>query len=381
VRIGVEVRALHHSYRGSGQWRYAFNLLREVALQDCGHDYCLFAPYRLDELDFPTLPSGFRYTYSTLPVPRGSTRQWLWEQLVLPIFLGGHGVAVCHFLLQMAPRWAPCKLVVTAYDAMYEVFPEYAKIRASRNYRWQRKALRSADRLLAISCSTKEDLFQFYQIKADRITVIPLAADPVFHAQRGKGQLSAVSRKYALPSRFVLSILSYEPRKNTIGVIKAFAQFIRVTGFPHDLVLFGNRGSGLTSDAIERVIMEAQLQQRVRLLGRVSDEELASLYELAEFFVFPSLYEGYGLPVVEALACGTSVLAADASSMPEVLGDAGMLVNMADVGALRDAMTQVASDVHLRHAMQRKALDQAKSFSWEHTARRVLQVYREVGGS
>src|SRR5713226_8685580 len=158
MRVGLEVRALHHSYRGSGQWRYAHNLLRELGQQDRVNEYDLFAPHPLRELDFPPVPSSFRYTYRRVPVPVHGSRRWLWEQLILPVFLRGHHISVCHFLLQMSVRFAPCKVVVTAYDAMHELFPEYAQVRKSRSYRWQKRALRKADRLLAISSSTRDDV-------------------------------------------------------------------------------------------------------------------------------------------------------------------------------------------------------------------------------
>ena len=360
MRVGLEVRALHRSYRGSGQSRYAYNLLRELAGQDRENEYQLFAPYPRDELDFPPLAATFRYSYTSLPVPRESARQWLWEQLVFPVFLRERGVAVCHFLLQMAARWAPCKLVVTAYDTMYELFPEYAHIRRSRSYRWHKRALQKADRLLAISRNTRDDLIKHYRIEGDKIAIVPLAADPVFRPWDATAELEEVKSKYGLTERFILSVLSYEPRKNTLGVIKAFAEFVRWTGLQHHLVLFGDRGWGVASDSIERAIAETGMAEAVRVVGRLTDGELAAFYNLAEFFVFPSLYEGFGLPVLEALACGTAVVAGKASSMPEVLGDAGLCVDVTRVGEMAEAMARLASDTDLRHLMERRALAQAR---------------------
>jgi glycosyltransferase involved in cell wall biosynthesis len=381
MRVGLEVRALHHSYRGSGQWRYAHNLLRELGQQDGVNEYVLFAPHPLRELDFPPVPSSFRHTYQTVPVPARTTRRWLWEQLIFPVFLQARRLNVCHFLLQTPVRFAPCKVVVTAYDVMHELFPEYAQIRKSHNYRWQKRALRKADRLLAISSSTRDDIVNRCDIDRNQITVIPLAADPVFRPLSGAAQLDVVRRRYSLPQRFVLSVLSYEPRKNTLGVVRAFGDFRRRTGFPHHLVLFGDRGWGLAPDTIARAIAEAGVTEAVRLVGLLPDDELAALYNLAEFFVFPSLYEGFGLPVLEALACGTAVVGANASSIPEVLGDAGLLVDVANVDDLADAMVRIADDSELRGAMREKGLEQAKCFSWEETARRVIEVYQDLAQS
>jgi glycosyltransferase involved in cell wall biosynthesis len=381
MRIGLEVRALHRGYRGSGQWRYAFNLLRALAQQDREHEYELFAPYPSQELDFPPISSSFRYSYRTLPVPLHRGRAWLWEQVILPAFLRARGLNVCHFLLQMSVRLAPCKVVVTAHDAIYELFPEYAHIRKSRNYRWQTRALRKADRLLAISSSTRDDVIRLYHIDPEKVLVIPHAADPVFRPLSAAGELEGVRSKYHLPPRFVLSVLSYEPRKNTLGAIRGFASFVRKTGFQHCLVLFGDRGWGVARESIDRAIAETGVAEYVRVVGRLPDEELVALYNLAEFFVFPSLYEGFGLPVLEALACGRTVVAANASSMPEVLGDAGLLVNVTNVEELADAMARIGADNDLRHALEKRALAQAGRFSWLETAQRVLEVYQDLGRS
>jgi glycosyltransferase involved in cell wall biosynthesis len=381
LRIGLEVRALHRSFHGSGQWRYARNLLHALGEQDSGHEYHLFAPYLQHELDFPSMPPGFRSTYSRLPVPPQSTRQWLWEQALFPIFLGAKRLAVCHFLLQTATWWAPCKVVVTAYDAMYDLFPEYSHIRGSRNYRLQKWAMRRADRLLAISRSTREDLVRSCQVDRNKVAVIPLAADPVFRPFQRPDEFDGARERYRLPNRFVLSVMSHEPRKNTLGIIRAFGQFVRRSGLPHYLVLFGDRGSGLAPGSVDRAVMEAGVAERVQFLGRVRDEELVALYNLADAFVFPSLYEGFGLPVVEALACGAAVVAANTSSMPEVMGDAGLLVNVASEHDLADAMVRIASDNDLRHLIQQRALIQARCFSWGKTARRVLDVYQDLSKS
>lgn len=378
MRVGLEVRALHHSYRGSGQWRYAYNLLRELGQQDHKNQYDLFAPHPPRELDFPPIPWSFRHTYRTVPVPAHSTRGWLWEQLVFPVFLRTRRLSVCHFLLQMSIRFAPCKVVVTAYDAMHELFPEYAHIRTSRNYKWQKRTLRKADRLLAISNSTRNDIVKLWHIDRNKVTVVPLAADPVFRPLSDSALLDGVRRKYSLPQRFVLSVLSYEPRKNTLGVVRAFRDFRRRTGFQHHLVLFGDRGWGLARDTIDRAIAEAGETEAIRLVGRLPDDELVALFNLAEFFVYPSLYEGFGLPVLEGLTCGRTVVAGNVSSMPEVVGDAGICVNVANIGELAEAMARVALDSDLRRTLERKALARARCFSWGETARRVLTIYESI---
>ncbi len=379
MRIGLEVRALHRSYRGSGQWRYAHNLLREIAQLEAGHEFHLVSPYPRDELDFPAMPSAFRYTYWMVRMPRHTRRAWLWEQTVLPIFLRLRGLTVFHFLLQMATWWAPCKLVVTVYDLMHELFPEYSHVRASRNYRLQRRAIRNADQLLAISDNTKSDLVRLYQVDPRRISLVPLAADPVFCPKTGAADLDTIRVKHHLPPRFILSVLSYEPRKNTVGVIGSFAEFVSATGLPHHLVLFGDRGSGMAPESIEGAIIRAGMTDRVHLVGQLPDDELATLYNLAEFFVFGSFFEGFGLPVLEAMACGKAVIAANGSAIPEIVGDAGLLIDVTNARALVGAVARLATDVDLRHAMEERALARAALFSWEQSARRVVEVYRRLG--
>jgi len=378
VRIGLEVRALHESFRYSGQGRYAYNLIREIARLDSRNEYHLVAPCPRDELDFPPLPSTFQHTYTQVAVPPYIKRQWLWEQAILPAFLHARHLNLFHFLLQMSTWWQPCRVVVTGYDAMPELFPEYGAIRRSRNYRLQKRAIRRAKRVIAISQSTKTDLVRTYGIDPRRISVVGLGVDPVFRPLPNQEDLAGLGTARGLPARFILSVFSLEPRKNTLGAIEAFARFVATGGMPHHLVLFGDRGSGIARDMIERAIGNAGLTGRVRLLGRVADEELAALYSLAEFFFFPSFYEGFGLPVLEAMSCGRAVIAANVSSMPEVVGDAGLLVDMSNPDKVASAMIQLASDSDHRRRLEGKAISQARSFSWDVAGRRVLQVYEQV---
>lgn len=274
--------------------------------------------------------------------------------------------------------------VLTIHDLAFRLFPHYHKL---LNYAFLNLAmplfLRRADHLIAISHATRQDLVRLYGVDPGKITVIYEAADPHFHPQPME-EIHRVREKYGLPQRFILSLGTIEPRKNYQRLIEALALLrgerrIGGRGLRTEdwrLVISGERG-WLYQPFFQR-LEELGLEREVFLLGRVPDEDLPALYTAATLFVFPSLYEGFGLPPLEAMACGTPVICSRASSLPEVTGHAALLVDPTDVETLAAAMRSVLEDQALRVEMREKGLKQAARFSWEETARQTLRVYRSV---
>jgi glycosyltransferase involved in cell wall biosynthesis len=242
------------------------------------------------------------------------------------------------------------------------------------------RSLRRARHVLADSESTRTDLIELMQIPTNRITVIGAGVEERFQPVNDPVTLAQVRSRYQLPDRFVLSISTLEPRKNFTGLIAAFNQMATTSGTSSmaDLHLVIAGGKGWLYDDIFAAAERSPLRERIYFAGYVTDEDLPALYNLATLFAFPSHYEGFGIPVLEAMACGTPVVCADNSSLPETAGDAAFLVEATDTDALADAMHQLLIDTSLRETLVRRGFAQAARFTWEKAANRLLRVYHNV---
>ncbi|MFN3762132.1 MAG: glycosyltransferase family 4 protein, partial [Anaerolineae bacterium] len=228
---------------------------------------------------------------------------------------------------------------------------------------------------IAVSEATRQDLLRCFRVPADRVAVIPEAADPAF-CPRPPAEIDALRRKYALPESFVLYVGSNKPHKNLTRLMEAWAQ-ITEYGIRNTLILAGPWDPRYPEP---RLLAERLGLQNICWLGPVPDEDLPALYSAATLFVFPSLYEGFGLPVLEAMACGAPVVCSDTSSLPEVAGDAALRVDPTDVRALAAAITELLTNPARRVEMKERGLQQAARFSWKHTAVLTLERYRGMVG-
>ncbi len=264
--------------------------------------------------------------------------------------------------------------VLTAYDVIPLIYPQYYTAPQRLIFRLAHTlALKTARVTLAISEATKDDLIRRLGARPDRIRVTPLAADPCFTPQ-STAAIQAVREKYHLPERFILYVGSNKPHKNLMRLVSAFSKSeIRNQKSEIHLVIAGSWD--------ERYPEARQLavgNELIRFLGPISDADLPTLYSGALVFAFVSEYEGFGLPPLEAMACGTPVIASRTSSLPEVLGDAGLLVDPHDIDAIAAALERIVSDSALRLDLQQRSLMRAAQFSWEQTARLTLAAYRSI---
>jgi glycosyltransferase involved in cell wall biosynthesis len=208
-----------------------------------------------------------------------------------------------------------------------------------------------------------------------KIQTALLGVDPTFRKIDDTGQLQRIRAKYQLPEHFILYVGLVEPRKNLPGLINSYKDLVG-EGINHDLVIVGR--SGWSSRAVFSQVEALGLNQRVRFTGYVDQHDLPLVYNLASLFVYPTRYEGFGLPVLEALACGTPVITTNASSLPEIVGDAGILIPPDDAGALLKAMHRVLEDPELMTELSARGMKRAKGFTWERTALQTRQVYRQL---
>jgi glycosyltransferase involved in cell wall biosynthesis len=238
-------------------------------------------------------------------------------------------------------------------------------------------AINKAASIVTVSESARRDLLRLHGVPADRVAVVHEAAGPGFRPIDDRAELDCVRARYGLPDRFVLYVGTIEPRKNLARLVDAFAA-ARARGIPHHLVCVGPYGwsSRDLSGRIERL----GLRDSVHFTGYAKFDDLPAVYNLADFFVFPSLYEGFGLPVVEAMACGVPVITSNTSSLGEIAADAAHTIDPADTDALADAITRLATDAEWRRELARRGLQRSRTFSWTQTAKEMLAVYHRAAG-
>jgi len=259
------------------------------------------------------------------------------------------------------------------------MFPQYLPSRLAFTYVSASiaTASRRATRVLTVSESSKRDILRFVNINPEKIDVIYNGYDERFAIEPKEEDVVRVRERYQLHDEFVLYAGNVKPHKNLERLIDAF-HLVRNKGLDHlKLVLIGAEISKYA--ALRRAVHRHQLHKYVRFLGYLPEETLAVMYRLAGVFVFPSLYEGFGLPPLEAMASGTPVVTSNVSSLPEVAGDAAVLVNPYDPAAIAEGIYQVLTDEQLRRGLRQRGLARARQFSWEDSARRVREVYQQVG--
>jgi glycosyltransferase involved in cell wall biosynthesis len=267
--------------------------------------------------------------------------------------------------------------VVTVHDLSFLRYPEGAEpgLRQYLSAAVPRSA-READLVLADSENTRRDVVELLGISAERVEVVYPGVDQQFTVVQETEALEEVKRTYGLSLPFILTVGTLEPRKNLIALLEAYTVLQERRGFDHKLVVAG--GKGWLYEGIFQRVKELSLTQDVVFLGFVSEEHLPALYSLADVLVFPSIYEGFGLPPLEAMACGTPVVTSDSSSLPEVVGDAGLMVAPDDHQALAEAIVRVIEDAHLRGDLVKRGLARAAEFSWQATGERLLSAYQSL---
>jgi glycosyltransferase involved in cell wall biosynthesis len=369
VRIGIDARKLHDFGIGT----YIRNLLRQLARQDRQTEFVVFC--RPDDRDTLTsLGDNFR------PVVEAAANYSVAEQVRIPLAIKREGVTLYHAPHYVLPPLVRCRSVVTIHDCIHLMFPQYLPNRLALEYARTSISLaaRRATRVLTVSESSKRDILRFVPTESDKITVIYNAYDERFGVEPREEDVVRVRERYQLNDEFVLYAGNVKPHKNLERLIVAFDQ-VRKRGLGHlKLVLIGDEISRYA--ALRRAVHQHQLHKYVRFLGYLPEETLAVMYRLAGVFVFPSLYEGFGLPPLEAMASGTPVVTSNVSSLPEVAGDAAILVDPHDPQAIAEGIYRLLTDEQLRRDLRLKGLARARQFSWEESVRRVRAIYQEVAG-
>jgi glycosyltransferase involved in cell wall biosynthesis len=371
MRIAFDGTTLRPGRTGVGY--YTEHLLHHLAAR-AGDDELVVISNRPVDTTRP-LPARVEVASSAWWLPR-----MLWMQTEAPRILRRAHVDVVHFTNGMVPLASPVPTVVTIHDMSLTLYPRYHPARrVLLNRPLVDIAARRADAIITVSQSAKRDIVRLYNLPPDRVHVVHEAAAPAFRPVHDSIERDRVRRRYSLADRFILYVGTIEPRKNLPKLIEGFARRRKSGDLPHQLVCAGPYGwlSRDIEDRIERL----QVEDAIRFTGYVPFEDLPVLYSLAEMFVFPSLYEGFGLPVIEAMACGTPVVTGHVAALAEVAGGAVEHVDRLDAESLGEAMVALARSRERRENLSALGLQRAHFFSWDRAARETLEVYRQAAGA
>ncbi len=372
MNIGIDYTSAIHQTAGIG--RYTRELVKALAKYSGEETTARYRLFIAGNRATPSESIGPHFSWHRTAL----SKRWLerlWYRLRLPLRIEGWTGPLDLFHQPdfiLPPVKSNIPTIVTIHDLSFVREPTSVMPGMSRHLnKWVPWSVNKATHVVAVSEATRQDLIDLYQTPPEKITTIYHGVDPLFAPLTNNDKLKAVRKKYGLGTGpFILSVGTIQPRKNYQRLIQAFAQLKT----EHTLVLAG--GIGWQAEAILAEAKQPALKNKVTLPGFIADEDLPALYSAADLFAYPSLYEGFGLPVLEAMACGTPIVTANTSALPEVTGQAGLLVDPLDVSAITQAMTDILTNHSLHEYLSQKGRVQAANFTWKNTAKELVNLYQ-----
>ena len=370
MRIGIDAHSVGTKLGGNES--YAVNLIEALAQIDSVNKYTIYVTTNEARDRFTDRWPNFKVR-STLP-----HTPLIRIPLTLSAELRKHPVDILHVQFT-APPFCPCPVVVSIHDLSFEHLPETFKRRSRTQLRLTvRRSARRATRILSLSEHTRRDIIETYRIDAEKVSAIPLAAADHFRPVADNRELQRVRHKYGIDGDYILCVGSIQPRKNVARLIRAYA--LLRGNFSADklpkLVLVGK--CAWLYDETLRTLEKTGVKDTSVVTGYVPESDLPALYSGALCFVYPSYFEGFGLPPLEAMKCGTPVIVGNRTSLPEVVGDAALSVDPFDIEAIAAAITRLMNNSALRDELSVRGQERARMFSWQHTAEETLKIYTEV---
>jgi glycosyltransferase involved in cell wall biosynthesis len=377
LRIAITALTTPASKRGVG--RYLTNLIAQLQQLDSENEYTIYTAadnYSIFDIHAPN--------FNEVRLPLTHHPRWLmrplyhlWQHTLLMLHMKRLGVDLFHLPNTLPLFFSLVPTVITIHDLTeFKVRGKYNWLRQKFRMAILPVAVRKANRVIAVSGSTKSDLVKTLGVPDGKIDVIYQAADTDLVCNPEVSAAELLGTRYGVRGRYILYVGTMLKHKNLPRLIRAFALLKNRDGLPHSLVIAGKRGAGY--DECLAAVEECGVQDSVIFTGYLPDEELAAFYRGADLFVFPSLYEGFGLPLLEAMACGLPVVTSNLSSLPEVAGEAALLVDPYDVESLSAAMRRVLTEPGLGQELGRRGREQVRRFSWRRCAEETLAVYRKV---
>jgi len=373
MRIGIDARMYGPQYTGIGN--VAKNLTYELFKLDVKNDYVMFMlPEEFENFRLPT----DRVTKVEVSAKRFSYA----EQLSLPWEFLKQRVDLMHFPDFVTPIFYPGKFIATIHDITPVFFPGPRQAK-SRFYRFTfrtifKNTLRKAKKIITVSRYTKKDLIRRFKIKSDKIAVIHNGVSERFRVIDNRNIINKIKQTYNISKPFIFYVGQQVPHKNIHGLVKAFRRLVENKKLDIELLIGGKPSSWYPE--LDRVLdsLPQEIRRRIFLPGFIPDKDLIALYNAASVFCLPSFYEGFGMSVLEAMKCGTTVVASNLTSIPEACGNAALYFDPNNIDEMIEKLHQGSTDERLRKDLRQKGFEQSEKFSWEKAARKVFEVYNEV---
>ena len=300
-----------------------------------------------------------------------------WMQFMLPRILKKTKPDFCHFTNYLAPLMTSVPIIVTIHDMTLTMFPKYHYLKKRLLSRpFIPVVAKKAKIIITVSENSKKDIIKHFKINENKIRVIPSGVSEKFRPITNEEELEPVRKKYNIDSKIILYVGNLEPRKNLVRLIEAFHTLVKKYNVNRKLMLVGPKGWGYKN--IFKRIKELNIQNEILYIGYVPTEDIHLLYNCADIFAYPSLYEGFGFPILEAFACGIPVLTSNSPSLDETASDAALRVNPTDKKAIADGLLKITQDITFRNTLIEKGKQRAKLFSWDEAAKKTLEVYKEI---
>ncbi len=371
MNIAVDFHAAERE--GTGNCTYIRNLIEALLKADKKNHYTLYvengASIYLERMR----------KFQNVKVSSLNIRNPVLRMLLLGIRTFLDRIDILH-ATYYAPPFYNGRLVLTVHDLSYLHFPEYFSNFDRIKDTWLiKKDVHRADKILTVSSYSKQDIVKSYRVAPEKVEVAYNGASALFKPISDIGEAREIIKGYGINEKYILYVGRINKRKNITGLVEAFRRLKTENNFPHKLVIGGVKDFLPLDD--EKLIDSLPGKADIIFTGFIKDDNMPALFGLADVFVYPSMFEGFGLPCLEAMACGCPVISSNTSSIPEVVGDAGILVNPMDTEELVSAMIKVLSQDRLRSEMISKGLEQAKKFTWERAAAKVLEVFEGIGSS
>ncbi|MEW6094914.1 MAG: glycosyltransferase family 1 protein [bacterium] len=374
MKIGIDARSLLR-YERAGLEHHVANLIFNLAKIDKENQYLLFFNFIRPEYK-KFLPKFTSKNFNNIVCPIPSKIMTRLFKIHFPIEFCMGKLDVFHGPRHLLLHSIFAKSVLTIHDLMLVTHPEFLTLERVNAFKKNvDNGIKRADLIISVSEFTKNEIIKEWNIPKERIKVIYNGVGEEFYPIEDKTIIEKVKHKYGIKDKYILYVGNIEPKKNLLRLIEAFS-LLKNSKDDYNLVIAGNKDWFF--DKVFQKVNELNLQEDVIFTGYVPNEELPALYSGAEIFVFPSLYEGFGMPVIEAMACGTPVITSNITSLPEVVKDAGILIDPFNVEEITKAMSQLLTDTNLQTKLREKGLLRAKLFSWGKTARETLAVYKEL---
>lgn len=371
MRIGIDATPLPARPAGAGT--YILQLIQALADSNEGHDLIVFVQRSRSNL-FQDNPSRRFMVVPVSDMP--PALRLIWEQVSLPRLCRDHQLDLLHSLHYTSPARSPCLSVVTFHDMTFFMYPQLHTLSKRVLFPiFIRSSARQANALIAVSEATRQDAIRLLKIPPEKITTIPNGVAAHFHPLTDQVQLEACRQRYSLPKDFILYVGTMEPRKDLPLLIRAFQRLVQ-EDTSHHLVLVGRQGWMVGE--LGKTIKQFQLEPFIHTTGYVPYSDLPMIYNLARVFVYPSIYEGFGFPPVEAMACGTPVIATSIPVNRDHIGEAGLLLPPGDEDSLFDNLSRLIKDRQFREELSARGIQRSKAFSWRKSALSTMEVYSRL---